>query len=67
MDGGAAGGKARPIDDHHPETVKSASVESFMRVEVGLNEAKVWVTDVAGNTVDEFVLMPRQAAAPTSP
>jgi hypothetical protein len=42
-------------------------VESFMRVEVGLNEAKVWVTDVAGNTVDEFVLMPRQAAAPTSP
>ncbi len=67
VDGGAAGGKARPIEDHHPETVKSASVESFMRVEVGLNETKVWITDVAGNTVDEFVLMPRQAAAPTSP
>jgi hypothetical protein len=39
--------------------VKTASVESFMRVDVGPNQARVRVTDVAGNTVEEFELSPR--------
>jgi len=60
VEGGVAGGGARPIDaPPHPETVKTASVESFMRVDVGPNQARVRVTDVAGNTVEEFELSPR--------
>ena len=64
VEGGVAGGDARPIDaPPHPETVKYASVESFMRVDVGAERAKVRVTDVAGNTVDEFDLSPRLSSA----
>jgi len=60
VEGGVAGGEARPIDaPPHPETVKTASVESFMRVDVGPDKARVHVTDVAGNTVEEFELSPR--------
>ncbi len=60
VDGGAAGGKARAIDAPiPPETVKHAVVESFTRVDVGPQRAKVRVTNVAGNTVDEFELSPR--------
>jgi hypothetical protein len=60
VEGGVAGGSARPIDAPPlPETVKTASVESFMRVDIGPGQAKVRVTDVAGNTVDEFQLAPR--------
>ena len=68
VDGGAAGGKARAIDAPiPPETVKRAVVESFMRVEVGPQRAKVRVTDVAGNTVDEFELSPRLQPATSEP
>jgi 3',5'-cyclic AMP phosphodiesterase CpdA len=64
LDGGAAGGKARLIDAPIlPETVKHAVVESFARVEVGPQRAKVRVTDVAGNAVDEFELSPRSQPA----
>lgn len=64
VDGGAAGGKARPIDAPIlPETVKHAAVESLSRVEVGPDRAKVRVIDVAGNTVDEFELSPRPRPA----
>jgi len=60
VDGGVAGGAARPIDVRPlPETVKYARVESFARVDVGPAQAKVRVTDVAGNTVEEFGLSPR--------
>ena len=66
VEGGVAGGGARPIDaPPHPETVKTASVESFMRVDVGPDKARVHVTDVAGNTVEEFELAARpQPSAP---
>jgi len=64
MEGGVAGGGARPIDAPLlPETVKAASVESFMRVDIGPNQARVRVTDVAGNTVEEFELSPRPQPA----
>ncbi|MDM8005059.1 MAG: metallophosphoesterase family protein [Phycisphaerae bacterium] len=64
VDGGVAGGKARPIDAPIlPETVKHAAVESIARVEVGPDRAKVRVTDVAGNMVDEFELSPRPQSA----
>jgi hypothetical protein len=64
LEGGAAGGHARPIDAPlMPETVKAASVESFMRVDVGPDKARLRVTDVAGNAVDEFDLSPRMQPA----
>ena len=64
VEGGAGGGGARPIDAPLlPESVKAVSVVSFMRVEVSGEQAKVHVMDVAGNTVDEFELSPRPAAA----
>lgn len=60
VDGGAAGGAARPVDAPiPPENVKSAVVESMSRVEVGPEEARVRVIDAAGNMVDEFELSPR--------
>jgi hypothetical protein len=59
-----AGGSARPIDAPvPPETVKRAVVESFARVGVGVDRAIVRITDVAGNTVDEFELSPRPQPA----
>ena len=66
VEGGVAGGGARPIDAPLlPETVKAVSVVSFMRVDVGPEQAKVRIIDVAGNTVDEFELAARpQPPAP---
>jgi len=66
VEGGAAGGGARPIDAPLlPETVKAVAVVSFMRVDVGPEQAKVRITDVAGNTLDEFELAARpQPSAP---
>jgi hypothetical protein len=64
VDGGVAGGEARPIDAPIlPETVKYAQVESFTRIDVGPDGAKARVTDVAGNLVDEFQLAPRAQPA----
>ncbi|HOW71132.1 MAG TPA: metallophosphoesterase family protein [Phycisphaerae bacterium] len=60
VDSGAGGGSARPIDAPiRPETIRYAAVESFTRVEIGPDRAKVRVTDVAGKVVDEFSLSPR--------
>lgn len=64
VDGGAAGGSARPIDAPiAPETVKHAQVESFAHITVGPDKATVRVTDVAGKIVDEFELSPRSQPA----
>ncbi len=64
VDGGAAGGMARPLDPPiPPETVKSASVPTLSRVEVGPDRAKVRVVNVAGKVVDEFELSPRPEVA----
>jgi hypothetical protein len=64
VEGGVAGGGARPIDAPLlPETVKAVAVVSFMRVDVDAEQAKVRITDVAGNTVDEFQLLPRPQPA----
>lgn len=60
LDGGAAGGTARPLDGSpRPETVKQIAVACFTRVEIGRDRAQVRVIDVAGQTVDEFELFPR--------
>ncbi len=64
VNGGVGGGSARPIDAPiPPETVKHAVVESFARVDVGPDRAKVRIIDVAGNAVDEFDLSPRPRPA----
>ena len=60
VEGGVAGGGARPIDAPLlPETVKAVSVVSFMRVDVDAQQARIHITDVAGNTVEEFGLPAR--------
>ncbi|UCH35849.1 MAG: metallophosphoesterase family protein [Armatimonadota bacterium] len=64
LEGGVAGGGARPIDAPPlPETVKAESVVCFMRVDVGAEQADVRIIDVAGNTVDEFELSARPQPA----
>lgn len=64
VDGGVGGGSARPINAPlFPETVKHAAVESFTRVDIGLDRANVRVIDVTGHTVDEFELSPRPQSA----
>jgi predicted phosphohydrolase len=67
VEGGVAGGGARPIDAPLlPETVKALSVVSFVRVDVGPEQARVRATDVAGNVVDEFEMPARPQSAPAA-
>jgi len=57
---GVSGGRARPTDAAPlPETVKYASVVTYVQVQVGPEQAAVRVIDVDGNAVDSFELRPR--------
>jgi len=64
---GVSGGRARPADAPQPESVKYASVVTYVKVDVGPDRAAVRVIDIDGKMVDEFDLQPRSSSAAQQP